>query len=62
MDTPSTEPANQVTPAAPKEKSSVGTLIVLLVIVAMIVVGAFYVWGQRVAEDRGTPPVDETVQ
>lgn len=59
MDTPTTELANTVAAPAPlKEKSSVGTLITLLIIVAIIVIGAFYTWGQRVAEDRELPPTE----
>jgi hypothetical protein len=44
-----------------KEKSSFGALITLVIIVVIIVVGAFYVWGERVAEERGTPPLEEEV-
>ena len=59
METMTTEPANLgATPATLKEKSSTGTLITLLIIVAIIVIGAFYTWGQRVAEDRELPPTE----
>lgn len=54
-----TEPANLgATPAPLKEKSSTGTLITLLIIVAIIVIGAFYTWGERVAQDRELPPTE----
>ncbi len=59
MDTPTTEPSNLTpVPVTPKEKSSAGTLITLLIIVAIIVIGAFYTWGERVAEDREVPPTE----
>ncbi|MBP9816896.1 MAG: hypothetical protein KBD05_02610 [Candidatus Pacebacteria bacterium] len=59
MDTPTTEPSNLTpAPVTPKAKSSVGTLITLLIIVAIIVIGAFYTWGERVAEDRQVPPTE----
>ena len=45
-------------PAFVKQKSSVGTIIILVIIVAIIVIGAFYTWGQRVAEERGLPPTE----
>lgn len=61
---PVTEPTNLSSAPAvsPKEKSSVGALVTLIIVVAVIVIGAFYVWGERVAEDRGTPPVEEVVE
>lgn len=65
MDSQPNEPQNlstapSVTPT--KEKSSFGALITLVIIVAIIVIGAFYAWGERVAEERGTPPLEEEVQ
>lgn len=33
-------------------QQSWGTLISIVVIVLMIIVGAFYAWGQRIAEDQ----------
>lgn len=32
--------------------ASWGTIIVIVVIMAMVVTGAFYAWGKRVAEER----------
>lgn len=61
MDTPIIEPNNLKTAPAvsSKEKSSFGSLITLVVIVAVIVIGAFYVWGERVAQEEAAP-VQET--
>jgi len=43
-----------------KEKSSFGSLITLGIIVAVIVIGAFYVWGERVAQEETVPSAEET--
>ncbi len=45
-----------VSPAA--RKSSFGTIVALVVIVVGIVIGAFYTWGQRVAEERDISPTE----
>ncbi len=37
------------------EQQSWGTAIAIVIIVAMVVVGAFYAWGKRVAEERAYP-------
>lgn len=37
---------------AASRNASWGTIIVLIVIVGMIITGAFYAWGKRVAEER----------
>lgn len=37
-----------------KERGSVGSVLAILLIVTLLVVGAFYVWGQRVSEARAT--------
>lgn len=50
------EPAIPVIDPAPIEPttsgSSVGSVIAILLIVALLVVGAFYVWQKRLAEER----------
>jgi len=51
------------TSPAPEEHpsgSSVGSVIAILLIVFLLVVGAFYVWGQRISEQRalGNTPAD----
>lgn len=37
---------------AASRNASWGTVIVILVIMGMIITGAFYSWGKRVAEER----------
>ena len=40
-------------PGTPSQKAqSWGTVISIVIIVLMIIVGAFYSWGKRVAEER----------
>lgn len=52
-----TTPIPMIDPA-PSEthenKGSAGSVIAILLIVSLLVVGAFYVWGQRVSEQRAT--------
>ncbi|MDB5194972.1 MAG: hypothetical protein JWO84_156 [Parcubacteria group bacterium] len=62
MDTPS--PADRIVPAShvpgidpnPFEEQhtggSAGSVIAILLIVLLLVIGAFYVWGQRLSEER----------
>lgn len=38
----------------PERKGSIGSVLAILLIVSLLVVGAFYVWGQRVSEARTT--------
>jgi hypothetical protein len=66
MDTPITTPVNTVPPAseaspvasAPAmppvkaEKKSWGPMIAIILILAFIIVGAFYAWGKRIANDQ----------
>lgn len=42
-------------------QQSWGTLVAIIVIVMMIVVGAFYAWGERIAQDQDvmTLPIAE---
>jgi hypothetical protein len=49
MDDPARE---QFTPLQmpSRKQQSVGALVSIVVIVLMVVIGAFYVWGERVAE------------
>lgn len=42
------------TPEPKEERGSTGSVIAILLIVSLLVVGAFYVWGQRVSEQRAT--------
>jgi hypothetical protein len=49
--TPSPEPKPLFEPPSPRQQSW-GTIISLIIILLMIVVGALYAWGQRVAEQN----------
>ena len=48
-----------VSPAAPlpgvpsPKQQQWGVVISIIIIVLMIIIGAFYAWGQRIAQDRG---------
>lgn len=44
-----------------KEKSSVGALVTLFIVIAVIVIGALYVWGERVAEKQEVVPAGEAL-
>ncbi len=48
------------TPSA--KQQSWGALISIIIIVCMVVIGAFYAWGERIAEDRViTDPIGEAL-
>jgi len=44
-----------------QKQQSWGVVISIVIIVLMIVIGAFYAWGQRIAQEKAllTPPVAE---
>lgn len=46
------------------EQQSWGAVISIVVIVLMIIIGAFYSWGKRIAEQQplGTVPADQSLQ
>ncbi|MDO8624242.1 MAG: hypothetical protein Q7R54_02700 [bacterium] len=48
---PAANPQPIIKPPTPKQQSW-GTIVSLVIIIAMIVVGAFYAWGKRIAEER----------
>ncbi|MSU74319.1 DUF3149 domain-containing protein [Candidatus Kaiserbacteria bacterium] len=51
QDTPVTPPG--VAPGTPSAKAqSWGTVISIIVIVLMVVIGAFYAWGKRIAQEN----------
>lgn len=53
------------TPGVPSRKAqSWGTVISIVIIVLMIVIGAFYVWGKRIEQNQVVFPTatDETTQ
>ena len=53
-----TEPKREPTPGVPSpEQQSWGTLLAIVVIVLMVVVGAFYAWGKRISEEHNLVPV-----
>jgi hypothetical protein len=54
-------PPNQPLPGVPsRQAQSWGTVISIIVIVLMIVIGAFYSWGKRVAEQKAFGVPSET--
>ena len=48
---PPGEPAQQIGVPSQKQQSW-GVVISIVIIVLMIVIGAFYSWGKRIAEER----------
>ena len=60
---PSGEPIQQAPlPGVPSPQAqSWGAVISIVIIVMMIVIGAFYAWGERIAQENAllTPPVSE---
>lgn len=50
----------ELPPAAPllptKKKSSAGALVAIIVILAMVVIGALYSWGARISEEAQPAP------
>lgn len=50
-------------PLLPKQKSSYGALIAIIVILAMVVIGALYTWGARISEEpQPLPQATTTAQ
>lgn len=61
--TPEAAPVT-ATPAAasapePKKNTAYGTILGIILIVAILVVGAFYVWGERLQGEQPTPEAAE---
>jgi hypothetical protein len=55
---------NDPLPGVPsRQAQNWGTLISIVIIVLMIVIGAFYSWGKRIAEQKAfnTPPASESI-
>jgi len=57
MDTEPVLPANEITPANPSpmpspKAQSWGAFISMVIIVIMIIIGAFYAWGKRISEEN----------
>ncbi len=60
MDNESTLPPAETPPAAPSQMPSPkaqswGAFISIVIIVLMIIIGAFYAWGKRISEDNNLP-------
>ncbi len=53
---PGETPSNILAPSIPEvpsvQQQSWGAVISIVVIVLMIVIGAFYAWGERIAEEK----------
>lgn len=45
-------PNSHIEQDEPHKGGSLGSVLAILLIVALLVIGAFYVWGQRLAERR----------
>src|SRR3989344_5850852 len=56
---PNTTPVPPPPPGTPPvmgaAKGSYGAVIAIVVIVAIVIVGAFYVWGEKISGDRYSP-------
>ncbi|MEJ0053776.1 MAG: hypothetical protein WDN10_03595 [bacterium] len=57
---PSRETPATVEPVRTEKQTSYGALIAIVVIVAIVVVGAFYAWGKKIAERQAPLPVGTT--
>jgi len=56
MDPLHLDPSHIETSVRNPEQNSWGALIAIVVIMAIVVVGAFYAWGKRIAEEQQTLP------
>jgi hypothetical protein len=54
MDTPTSPEQTPAVPNSVHRNASWGAIIAIVIILAMIVIGAFYAWGQRIDEERVT--------
>lgn len=57
---PSLENLAPVIPMPTRKQQSWGTIISIVIIVLMIIIGAFYAWGQRISENRVPAPTTST--
>jgi hypothetical protein len=48
--------------AAGRKKASYGALISIVIIMAVVIVGAFYAWGKRISENTDMPASTATPQ
>jgi len=58
---PSTIPKNDtpLPPTRTPSQQSWSTIVSLVIIIAMIIVGAFYAWGKRISEERALIPTQQ---
>ena len=56
--TPVFSPAPAIRPRSAAQQSW-GTAIAIVVIVVMVIVGAFYAWGKRIAENHNYPALTQ---
>jgi len=54
-----TEPSPIIQPPSPKQQSW-GAIISIIIIVLMIIIGAFYAWGERISENNNLPAASTT--
>ena len=52
-------PPPVVLPPAPPKNAPYGALVSIIIILLIVIVGAFYAWGQRIAADRTPSPTVE---
>ncbi len=45
-------PMNSVQPPAPENKSSIGSIIGTVIVIAIIILGGLYFWGKRIDEAK----------
>lgn len=53
--TPEIEPSSLIVPSQPptiRRNASWGAILSIFIILVMVVVGAFYAWGQRISEEN----------
>jgi len=48
-------------PQPERKRASYGALISIVLILLIVIVGAFYAWGQRIASERVLTPATENV-
>ncbi len=46
-------------PPAPPPNASVGAILSIIIILAMIIIGAFYTWGERISAQRAAQSANQ---
>lgn len=62
MNDPILSPTEPVLHKESQEHGSIGSVLAILLIVILLVIGAFYVWGQRISEQRANEFVPAVAQ